>query len=171
MTTMQEQYDIIHAALEEATDNGFFDRMVYEMHVKINLVLVRLGDKGVELRESVAGLNVFQAVDELMSDEDFCNIWDDHDKSIYAEYCKYPMDVALGYEKYLYSTQGLVDFLNETVEGVLKSTRNLQDNEDIKKVFEIAKEWGMDNGNVQAAVANNAASPQGKILTGVFQPA
>ena len=146
----QERYDIIDFATQAAEDNGFMNSFIFERALWLFAAIRLCEDRRSEITTLVAD-DLLNAWDTLLADgtiEDmFANFGRELD--VLAEEGRIWLEE---YTAYAHSARGLLStlqqFSGDIVKNAAQQFQNMQANGDLQQVFDIASNWGMNNGQV-----------------------
>ena len=145
----QDRYDIIDAAVACSYDNGFMNSFIFSRAL-YNFAFA-----------------AFSETDNVARKELFINItsnpllyWEEHLDEI-EDMQKQHVDALnvladdantwfADYTEYAYSTRGMLDNLGDIMNGVTQKAQDellaMQQDGELQSVFDIAQEWGLNNG-------------------------
>ena len=146
----QERYDIIDFATQAAEDNGFMNSFIFERALWLFAAIRLCEDRRSEITTLVAD-DLLNAWDTLLADgtiEDMVANFE-RELDVLAEEGRIWLEE---YTAYAHSARGLLStlqqFSGDIVKNAAQQFQNMQANGDLQQVFDIASNWGMNNGQV-----------------------
>lgn len=165
--TSQEIYDMINSCLEEAEDNGFLNRFVFERALVCHEVLLLIEDLD-ELDGPMVAENPLKAFHHFI-EVGYVDQLIEHFKDVVEYIGEIATPYYDDYEKYLLSVGGVLNkaeiFSSEVLQNMAGQFNDLTKNGDIQETLKIADEWGM---NRKPAQVENPV-PATEILDGLFK--
>lgn len=140
--TSQEIYDMINSCLEEAEDNGFLNRFVFERALVCHEVLLLIEDLD-ELDGPMVAENPLKAFNHFI-EVGYVDQLIEH----FGEVVEYIGQIATpyydDYEKYLLSVGGVLNkaeiLSSKVLQNMAGQVQNVIENDDIKQTLHIADE-------------------------------
>lgn len=148
----QEMYEILDFAVQAAEDNGFINSFVFVRAMYMYAAIRLYEDRREELQQMINS-DLLGSWDELVKDGTIENMNKDFyvDMNLLADYGQVWMDE---FTAYAHSARGLLNTIQEfsadIVEQATQRLSSVVSNDDIKKVTDIAQEWGLNNDVPQA---------------------
>ena len=148
----QEMYEILDFAVQAAEDNGFINSFVFVRAMYMYAAIRLYEDRREELQQMINS-DLLGSWDELVKDGTIENMNKDFyvDMNLLADYGQVWMDE---FTAYAHSARGLLNTIQEFSAGIVEqATQRLSSvvsNDDVKKVTDIAQEWGLNNDVPQA---------------------
>lgn len=150
-------YEIINDALQVAEDEGFLNSFLFQRALYVFAAATLYEDQTKNIMEKIPQFP--QLWDELVE-----NGVIDKLKQEYSE--ELDMLCAIGqewfneYDEHIHSSYAVVTAISNIVNNFTSNFQNQVNeftaNEDISKVIETAKEWGMDNANLEQAAKSES---------------
>ena len=148
----QEMYEILDFAVQAAEDNGFINSFVFVRAMYMYAAIRLYEDRREELQQMINS-DLLGSWDELVKDGTIENMNKDFyvDMNLLADYGQVWMDE---FTAYAHSARGLLNTIQEfsadIVEQATQRLSSVISNDDVKKVTDIAQEWGLNNDVPQA---------------------
>lgn len=148
----QEMYEILDFAVQAAEDNGFINSFVFVRAMYMYAAIRLYEDRREELQQMINS-DLLGSWDELVKDGTIENMNKDFyvDMNLLADYGQVWMDE---FTAYAHSARGLLNTIQEfsadIVEQATQRLSSVVSNDDVKKVTDIAQEWGLNNDVPQA---------------------
>ena len=148
----QEMYEILDFAVQAAEDNGFINSFVFVRAMYMYAAIRLYEDRREELQQMINS-DLLGSWDELIKDGTIENMNKDFyvDMNLLADYGQVWMDE---FTAYAHSARGLLNTIQEfsadIVEQATQRLSSVVSNDDVKKVTDIAQEWGLNNDVPQA---------------------
>ena len=148
----QEMYEILDFAVQAAEDNGFINSFVFVRAMYMYAAIRLYEDRREELQQMINS-DLLGSWDELVKDGTIENMNKDFyvDMNLLADYGQVWMDE---FTAYTHSARGLLNTIQEfsadIVEQATQRLSSVVSNDDVKKVTDIAQEWGLNNDVPQA---------------------
>lgn len=148
----QEMYEILDFAVQAAEDNGFINSFVFVRAMYMYAAIRLYEDRREELQQMINS-DLLGSWDELVKDGTIENMNKDFyvDMNLLADYGQVWMDE---FTAYAHSARGLLNTIQEfsadIVEQATQRLSSIVSNDDVKKVTDIAQEWGLNNDVPQA---------------------
>lgn len=148
----QEVYEILDFAVQAAEDNGFINSFVFVRAMYMYAAIRLYEDRREELQQMINS-DLLGSWDELVKDGTIENMNKDFyvDMNLLADYGQVWMDE---FTAYAHSARGLLNTIQEfsadIVEQATQRLSSVVSNDDVKKVTDIAQEWGLNNDVPQA---------------------
>lgn len=149
----QERYDIIDFATQAAEDNGFMNSFIFERALWLFAAIRLCEDRRSEITTLVAD-DLLNAWDTLLADgtiEDMVANFE-RELDVLAEEGRIWLEE---YTAYAHSARGLLStlqqFSGDIVRNAAQQFQNMQANGDLQQVFDIASNWGMNNGQIDVS--------------------
>lgn len=148
----QEIYEILDFAVQAAEDNGFINSFVFVRAMYMYAAIRLYEDRREELQQMINS-DLLGSWDELVKDGTIENMNKDFyvDMNLLADYGQVWMDE---FTAYAHSARGLLNTIQEfsadIVEQATQRLSSVVSNDDVKKVTDIAQEWGLNNDVPQA---------------------
>ena len=148
----QEMYEILDFAVQAAEDNGFINSFVFVRAMYMYAAIRLYEDRREELQQMINS-DLLGSWDELVKDGTIENMNKDFyvDINLLADYGQVWMDE---FTAYAHSARGLLNTIQEfsadIVEQATQRLSSVVSNDDVKKVTDIAQEWGLNNDAPQA---------------------
>ena len=148
----QEMYEILDFAVQAAEDNGFINSFVFVRAMYMYAAIRLYEDRREELQQMINS-DLLGSWDELVKDGTIENMNKDFyvDMNLLADYGQVWMDE---FTEYAHSARGLLNTIQEfsadIVEQATQRLSSVVSNDDVKKVTDIAQEWGLNNDVPQA---------------------
>ena len=148
----QEMYEILDFAVQAAEDNGFINSFVFVRAMYMYAAIRLYEDRREELQQMINS-DLLGSWDELVKDGTIENMNKEFyvDMNLLADYGQVWMDE---FTAYAHSARGLLNTIQEfsadIVEQATQRLSSVVSNDDVKKVTDIAQEWGLNNDAPQA---------------------
>ena len=148
----QEMYEILDFAVQAAEDTGFINSFVFVRAMYMYAAIRLYEDRREELQQMINS-DLLGSWDELVKDGTIENMNKDFyvDMNLLADYGQVWMDE---FTAYAHSARGLLNTIQEfsadIVEQATQRLSSVVSNDDVKKVTDIAQEWGLNNDVPQA---------------------
>ena len=148
----QEMYEILDFAVQAAEDNGFINSFVFVRAMYMYAAIRLYEDRREELQQMINS-DLLGSWDELVKDGTIENMNKGFyvDMNLLADYGQVWMDE---FTAYAHSARGLLNTIQEfsadIVEQATQRLSSVVSNDDVKKVTDIAQEWGLNNDVPQA---------------------
>lgn len=143
----QERYEIIDFATQAAEDNGFMNSFIFERALWLYAAIRLCEDRRDELSSMIAA-DLLTAWQDLVADgtlEDMCAEFANDLDVLAAE----AMTWFEEFTAYAHSARGLLGTIQslsgDIVAEAASQLKHMQTNGELQQVFNIAREWGLDN--------------------------